>query len=128
MPIAMQAHTIVFTAPSEIAFGDFESPACDPNEIIAETMFSFVSSVTELRMLRGERESRGRFPLIPGYSWVGCVIAVGSRFPDSSWAVGDIVTGRNPLPLPGINALWGGQAGHHRCEAGQPLTSRERVK
>ena len=27
-----------------------------------------------------------------------------------------MVTGRNPLPLPGINSLWGGQASLHRCE------------
>jgi len=85
----MQTHTIIFAAPNEIAFADFELPACGPNEIVAETIFSFVSPGTELRGLRGEGESRGRFPLIPGYSWVGRVIAVGSRLPDSSWAVGD---------------------------------------
>lgn len=112
----MQAHAIVFAAPNEIRFGDFALPACGPDEIVAETLFSFVSPGTELRVLRGEQKSRGRFPLIPGYSWVGRIIAVGSSLPDSSWAVGDLVTGRNPLPLPGIDALWGGQASHHRCE------------
>jgi threonine dehydrogenase-like Zn-dependent dehydrogenase len=111
MPIEVRA--IVFTAPGNIELRCLDLPECGPDQIIAQTIFSFVSPGTELRVLGGHLESRDKFPLIPGYSWVGKVIQAGSAL--RGWREGQLVTGRNPLPLPGINSLWGGQASHHRC-------------
>jgi len=88
-------------------------PECGAQEVVAETVYSFVSPGTELRVLAGASESKGRFPLIPGYAWVGRLIEIGSGV--QGWRVGELVTGRNPLPIPGLTALWGGQASHHRC-------------
>jgi len=50
--------------------------------------------------------------LIPGYSVVGRVSETGSEV--RGWRKGDLVSGRNPLPVPDINSLWGAQASHHR--------------
>jgi threonine dehydrogenase-like Zn-dependent dehydrogenase len=89
-------------------------PPCGPDEVVAETLFSFVSPGTELRVLSGIGESKSRFPLIPGYSWVGRIIEVGRNL--KGWAPGDLVSGRNTLPIPGLELIWGGQAAYHRCE------------
>lgn len=109
----IKARAISFKEPGEVGFVEFELPECGPQEVLAETIYSFVSPGTELRVLAGTAESRGRFPLIPGYSWVGKVIQVGAEV--GGWREGDLVTGRNPLPIPGLTQLWGGQASHHRC-------------
>lgn len=105
---------IVFYKPEKIGFAEFDLPGCGSNEVIAETIYSFVSPGTELRVLSGIGESRGKFPLIPGYSWVGRIIEVGADV--KGWKEGELVTGRNPQPIPGVTQLWGGQASHHRCE------------
>ncbi|MCF7838919.1 MAG: zinc-binding dehydrogenase [Candidatus Marinimicrobia bacterium] len=105
---------IVFTNPNEIEVQAVPLGACGAREVVCETIYSFVSPGTELRVLSGVAESQGKFPLIPGYSWVGRVIEVGSEL--RGWAVGDLVTGRNPIRIPELGFLWGGQASHHRCE------------
>ncbi len=109
----IETRAIIFSGPAKVESASFKLPACGPEEIIAETIYSFVSPGTELRVLSGTKESKNKFPLIPGYSWVGRVIEVGSAL--KGWAAGDLVTGRNPLPIPGVRQLWGGQASHHRC-------------
>ncbi|MBU4366411.1 MAG: zinc-binding dehydrogenase [Kiritimatiellae bacterium] len=105
---------IVFTAPNQIQIREFELPPCGPQEVICETIYSFVSPGTELRVLSGVAESKGKFPLIPGYSWVGRVIEVGTEL--KGWKEGDLVTGRNPIRIPDLGFMWGGQASHHRAE------------
>ncbi|MBN1864428.1 MAG: zinc-binding dehydrogenase [Victivallales bacterium] len=110
----MKCKAIVFTAPGKVGLKNFNLPECGDNEVLAETIYSFVSPGTELRVLSGVSESNGRFPLIPGYSWVGRIIQVGSAV--KGWSEGELVSGRNPMPIPGITQLWGGQASHHRCQ------------
>jgi len=109
----MKTKAIVFTGPNEVDIGEFNMPPCGPKEVIAETIYSFVSPGTELRVLAGVKESKDKFPLIPGYSWVGRIIERGAEA--RGFANGDLVSGRNPLPLEGVNTLWGGQASHHRA-------------
>ena len=109
-----QIRAIVFPASGEVELRTLTLPACGPTEVVCETVYSFVSPGTELRILRGVAESKGRFPVIPGYSWVGRVIEVGAEL--HGWREGELVTGRNPVFLPGITSLWGGQASHHRAE------------
>jgi bacteriochlorophyllide a dehydrogenase len=104
---------VVFPAPESVEIRTLALPACEPDQLIAQTLYSFVSPGTELRVLGGTWESRDRFPLIPGYAWVGRVIEVGSEL--AGWDVGDLVSGRNPCPVEGVTQLWGGQASHHRC-------------
>ena len=105
---------IVFAKANAVEIRRLTLPPCGPTEVVCETLYSFVSPGTELRVLSGVGESEGKFPLIPGYSWVGRVIEVGAEL--RGWKEGDLVTGRNPVPVPGIGFLWGGQASHHRAE------------
>lgn len=108
----MKARAIVFDKPNSVVLQDIELQACGEDEILAETIFSFVSPGTELRVLGGNQPST-TFPLIPGYSWVGRVIEVGKNV--RGWQEGELVSGRNAIPVSGIEYCWGGQAGHHRC-------------
>ncbi|HEY3378718.1 MAG TPA: medium chain dehydrogenase/reductase family protein, partial [Armatimonadota bacterium] len=83
-----------------------------PDEVVVKTLYSLVSTGTELRVWGGHYGAADKFPLIPGYSIVGEVTEIGTNITDVQ--VGDLVSGRNPLPVPGINAYWGAQASHHR--------------
>jgi 3-hydroxyethyl bacteriochlorophyllide a dehydrogenase len=111
----MKTKGIVFEKPGEVVIRDFDMPACGPREIVTQTVYSFVSPGTELRVLAGLREAKGRFPLVPGYSWVGRVVEVGSEL--KGWRVGDLVSGRYGLPVtPALSHVYGGQYSHNRCE------------
>jgi len=111
MPAEM-TRAIVFDQPDRISLREISLPPCGPEEVVCETIYSFVSPGTELRVLSGKQEN-SRFPLIPGYSWIGRVVEVGRAL--EGWAEGDLVTGRNPLPVAGFSQKWGGQAGRHRA-------------
>ncbi len=104
---------IVFDSPGKAEIKALELPKCGDNEVAAETIYSFVSPGTELRVFAGTKEAQGKFPIIPGYSWVGRVIEVGRNV--KGWDTGELVTGRNPVCIPGYESLWGGQTSHHNC-------------
>ena len=70
---------IVYPGPNEVATGTFELGPCGPTDIVVRTLYTMVSSGTELRVLAGHYGAAGKFPLIPGYSVVGEVIAVGEE-------------------------------------------------
>jgi len=105
---------IVFTGANEVELREIALPACGPKHVVCETIYSFVSPGTELRVLSGAQESKSKFPLIPGYSWVGRVIEIGSEL--TGWKEGDLVTGRGGHPIEGLTNMWGGQASHHRAD------------
>ena len=44
----VKTKAIVFPKPHEIAFREFDLPPCGPDEIVAETLYSFVSPGSEL--------------------------------------------------------------------------------
>lgn len=110
--MSKKVKAIVFTNPGEIELNTFDLPPCGPDEIVCETIYSFVSPGTELRVLSGVKESKGKFPFIPGYSWVGRVVEVGRDL--KGWELGDLVTGGASIPISGVGSLWGGQASYHR--------------
>lgn len=105
---AMKA--VVFTKPNDIEVKAFDVPRCGAKEILCESIYSFVSPGTEMRVLSG-RQQKSEFPLIPGYSWVGKVVAVGSEV--TGWKTGELVSGRGGVSIPGHFSCWGGQAGYH---------------
>jgi 2-desacetyl-2-hydroxyethyl bacteriochlorophyllide A dehydrogenase len=107
----MNLEAIVFPAPGQVEIRQFELGPCGPTDIVVKTHYTLVSSGTELRIWAGHYGAEGQFPLIPGYSVVGEVISVGAEA--HGFRVGDLVTGRNPRPVPGVNSRWGGQASHH---------------
>lgn len=102
------ARAIIFSAPNVVDFLDLELPDIADDEIIVKTLYSMVSSGTELRCFSGKGEAEGRFPLIPGYSVVGEVVEVGANV--RGFKLGDLVSGRNPdKSAPGVNLVYGGQ-------------------
>jgi 2-desacetyl-2-hydroxyethyl bacteriochlorophyllide A dehydrogenase len=105
------ATAIVFEAANQVGFGQFSLAEPDGDQIVVETAYTFVSPGTELRVLGGHYGSAGQFPFVPGYSVIGRVIHVGRSA--KGWHVGDWISGRNPRPLKGVGAMWGGQASHH---------------
>ncbi|MGE9290589.1 MAG: zinc-binding dehydrogenase [Puniceicoccales bacterium] len=109
MPETVDA--IVFSAMNEVSHQTFELPSCSSDEIVCETLYTFVSPGTELRVLGGHYSKPEDFPLIPGYSAVARVLEVGSEV--SGIRVGDLVSGRNPKPIAGVGIMWGGQASRH---------------
>jgi 2-desacetyl-2-hydroxyethyl bacteriochlorophyllide A dehydrogenase len=102
---------IVFTAPGQVEVSEFTLSPCGPQEIVVRTLYTLVSTGTELRILAGHYGAAENYPLIPGYSVVGEVIEVGQDA--SGFRVGDLVSGRNPVAIAGVNSQWGGQASHH---------------
>jgi 2-desacetyl-2-hydroxyethyl bacteriochlorophyllide A dehydrogenase len=104
----MKIQVIAFTGVGQISVRDAVLGDCGPTEIVVRTHYTMVSTGTELRVLGGFYGAKDRYPLIPGYSSVGEVIAVGPEA--AGFRVGDRVSCRNPKAVPGMNSQWGGQA------------------
>ena len=102
---------IVFEAPNVIGIRSFDLAPMGESEITVRTLYSMVSSGTELRVLGGHYGAEGKFPLVPGYSIVGEVIGVGDKA--RGYRVGDLISGRNPRSLVGVHSHWGGQSAFH---------------
>ncbi len=109
--MSKKIEAIVYEDANKVGIGRFELAECGPDHLICETLYTFVSPGTELRVLAGHYGASKRYPLIPGYSAVARVLEVGKDV--KGFREGDLVSGRNPLPIPGINAMWGGQAAVH---------------
>ncbi len=110
--MASTTNVIVFPAPGQVALQTRPLPFCGDDEIVVQTRYTFVSPGTELRILAGTKESKDRFPVIPGYSVIGQIVEVGGGV--QGWSIGEWISGRNPLPIEGLTSLWGGQASRHR--------------
>lgn len=102
---------VVFESENVIKIGEFELGPRGETDIVVKTLYTMVSSGTELRVLAGHYGAKGKFPLVPGYSMVGEVVELGAKA--KGYRVGDLVSCRNPRPIPGINCHWGAQAGMH---------------
>jgi len=102
---------IVFEGPGQIKVTELELGPCSDEDIAVRTLYTMVSTGTELRVLGGHYGASANFPLVPGYAVIGEVTAVGSKV--KGYEVGDLIAGRNPRPLPGIKSQWGGQASRH---------------
>jgi len=100
---------ITYTAINKVEVREYALGEVDPTDIVVRTRYTMVSSGTELRVLGGHYGAKDKYPLVPGYSSVGEVVQVGPQA--TGFRVGDRVSCRNPRPLPGVNSMWGGQAG-----------------
>ena len=102
---------IVFEGVGKITTAEFELGPCGEHDIVVKTLYTMVSTGTELRVLGGHYGASNNFPLIPGYAVIGEVTAVGAGV--KGYRVGDLISGRNPRAVPGIKSQWGGQASQH---------------
>ncbi len=123
----MQTTAILFTDVDQVTVAPVEIPEPAAGEVLLEALYTVVSPGTELRCRAGKQDG-ARFPLIPGYSFVGRVVASDSA---ATLALGTLVYGKGtarasehltwgghiqhavqaeqdvlPLP-PGLNPLWG---------------------
>ncbi len=99
---------VVFPAPNQVRIEEFDLCECGPEDVVVKSLYTMVSSGTELRTLAGS----GRFPLIPGYATIGEITAVGEKV--TAYRIGDLITGRScPRFIPVIKAACGGHASHH---------------
>ena len=62
----MKVQAVVFDEGEQISIREVGLPELQNNRIRTETLFSFVSPGTELRMLTGKYGSKKNFPIIPG--------------------------------------------------------------
>lgn len=96
----MRAEAVIFTGPSTVTFGEVTCPEPGPDDVVVQVRHSWISTGTELSVLRGERMAGDTphrtgdpspFPRVPGYQKVGQVEAVGANVSDL--ALGDWVFG-----------------------------------
>ena len=105
----MTSRALCFVAPRQVAPVDVEVNPLRPNEVLVRTMFSGISTGTELLAYRGELDPRSpldetigalggtfAYPFRYGYSCVGSVEAVSSVEGTTGLAVGDLVFAFHP--------------------------------
>lgn len=110
--IPTEVEAIVFPAANQVEIRQAPLPPAGSHEIVVKTLYTMVSSGTELRVFSGRGEAEGQFPLIPGYCVIGEVVHVGPEA--RGWKPGDRVSGRNPeKPPAGLQAVYGGQQSYH---------------
>ena len=112
----MKTRALFFTAPGVDELREIVLPAPDAGELLLETQYSAVSPGTEMRTLSGLQVGVPPFPVVPGYSQVGRVIARGA---DTTVAEGTLVFCAGSQRLP-VGAAWGGHTAHS-------ITSETRV-
>ena len=71
----MHSRCIVFKKPLQVELVEMEVPAPGPGQLLTKTLYTGVSTGTEIRVLRGGEVDT--FPLVPGYENVGSVVQVG---------------------------------------------------
>jgi NADPH:quinone reductase-like Zn-dependent oxidoreductase len=74
-----QACGVVFTAPGQVDLERFTLPDPGPQQVLMRTTRTLVSAGTEVKALLNlrEGEAQTRYPVRPGYSSVGIVVAAG---------------------------------------------------
>lgn len=107
----MKTKAVIYDEKGSVRLGEVTLPECGPKQVVAETLYTFVSPGTELRVLDGHYGAQGRYPLVPGYAAVSRITAVGSGV--KGFRAGDIVSCRNSARFADCNVMWGGEAGAH---------------
>jgi 2-desacetyl-2-hydroxyethyl bacteriochlorophyllide A dehydrogenase len=77
--MSYSGHQIVFTAPEQVAVEAIRIEEPTDFEIVVQTECSLISAGTELTNLLGQLSVFRGYPVYPGYSNVGIVMAAGSQ-------------------------------------------------
>ncbi len=110
----MDTNAIIYDAVDQVRLGRVTLPECGPTQIVAETLFTFVSPGTELRVLGGHYGVAGNYPVVPGYAAISRVVSCGADV--KGFRPGDLISCRNSVRFADCNVMWGGQAGAHVYE------------
>lgn len=106
-----KTNAIVFDEEGSIRLAEVSLQPCGPKQLVAKTLFTFVSPGTELRVLGGHYGAAGNYPLVPGYAAISRVVEIGAEV--KGFRVGDMISGRNAVRFADTNVMWGGEAGMH---------------
>jgi len=103
----LKAKAIVFTGVNQVTLEQIEIPEPGAGEVLLEAEYTLISPGTELRCRAGKQDG-AVFPFIPGYSFVGRVIACGegTTLKDGTRVYCGGTTKAN------INRTWGGHVSH----------------
>lgn len=107
----MKTKAIVYDGVDQVRLGEVTLPECGPKQVVAKTLYTFVSPGTELRVLGGHYGAAGNYPLVPGYAAISEVVEVGAEV--RGLRVGDRISCRNSARFADMNVMWGGEAGLH---------------
>ena len=107
----MKTKAIVYDGVDKVRLGEATLPECGPKQLVAKTLYTFVSPGTELRVLGGHYGAEGNYPLVPGYAAVSKVVEIGAEV--KGFRVGDMISCRNSARFADLNVMWGGEAGMH---------------
>ena len=107
----MKTKAIIYDAVDQVRLGEVTLPECGPKQVVARTLYTFVSPGTELRVLGGHYGAAGRYPVVPGYATISEITSVGAEV--RGFRVGDVVSCRNCAPFADCDTMWGGEAGAH---------------
>lgn len=107
----MKTKAIIYDGVDQVRFGDVTLPELGSREILAQTLYTFVSPGTELRVLAGHYGAQGNYPVVPGYAAISRVLEVGKDV--KGFKVGDVISCRNPVGFADCGSMWGGEAGAH---------------
>ena len=103
----MDAKAIIFPEKGKIELGTVRLPELQEDQILVETLYSFVSPGSELRVLEGYYGAADKFPLVPGYAEVARVAETGSKV--TAYKKGDLLCCRGGNRFDGASSSWGGQ-------------------
>jgi len=107
----MKTEVVVFESLNKVGVWSIDLPELGVNQVLLKTYYSSISPGTELRTLAGKEKHASMFPLIPGYSTVGEVVAVGKAV--KGLKKGTMACVRGGLPLNDkLGSSWGGHSGH----------------
>lgn len=107
----MKTKAVIYDAKDSIRVGEVTLAECGPKQLVAETLYTFVSPGTELRVLAGHYGSEDKYPLVPGYATVSRVVECGPEV--KGFRKGDLISCRNAIHFADCCSRWGGQAGMH---------------
>jgi len=104
----MQSQAVLFRDVHHVAVEAVEIPAPGPGEVLIKTAFSTISPGTELRCLAGKQPNAAPWPVIPGYSLSGHVVACGEGV-EVPLGAPVFATGTRRAD---VNLMWGGHVAH----------------
>jgi bacteriochlorophyllide a dehydrogenase len=109
----MKTTCVVAEAVNKVVVGEYTIRDPQADEIMVKTLYSTISTGTELRSLAGKEPNAPKFPMITGYSLVGQVIKGNKDIKEGQYA---FMNGTQ-VPPEGIASTWGGHVAHAICRA-----------
>lgn len=105
--VQKRCRAVVIEQPRRVVFREIELTEPVAGAVIARTLFSAISSGTDMKTYRGLQPPQSLYyPLVPGYENVGVIEAVDG--PDTGFAVGDRVMINEVRRFGNLCSAWGG--------------------